>query len=74
MNRYFPILPPIKKKASSPRKVNVAVVGLGFMGITHLQAYRKIKGAHIAAVCDSVRQPINGVMPGVDANIHGAGA
>jgi predicted dehydrogenase len=74
MNRHLPIFKTMKKKPSSPRKVNVAVVGLGFMGVTHLQAYRKIKGARIAAVCDSVRQPINGILPGVDGNIHGAGA
>jgi predicted dehydrogenase len=52
--------------------VNVAVVGLGFMGVTHLKAYQQIKGARIAAVCDSVRAPVNGILPGVSGNIHGA--
>lgn len=60
------------KSSSSPGKVNVAVVGLGFMGVTHLKAYQQIKGARIAAVCDSVRSPVNGILPGVSGNIHGA--
>ena len=38
-----------------PGKVNVAVVGLGFMGVTHLRAYLPLSAAHIVAVCDAVR-------------------
>ena len=55
------------------RKVNVAVVGLGFMGVKHIKAYQKIKGARIVAVCDSVRLPVNGVLAGVAGNISGSG-
>jgi predicted dehydrogenase len=62
------------KTTSSSQRVNVAVVGLGFMGVTHLRAYQSIRGARILAVCDSVRQPVNGVIPGVGGNIHGADA
>ncbi|MEI6176507.1 MAG: Gfo/Idh/MocA family oxidoreductase [Verrucomicrobiota bacterium] len=62
----------MKKIPSSPRKVNVAVVGLGFMGITHLKSYQKIKGARIVAVCDSVREPVNGILTGPGGNIRGA--
>lgn len=54
-------------KTSSP--VNVAVVGLGFMGVTHLRAYLPLKNARIAAVCDAVRLPVNGVLAGVAGNI-----
>ena len=39
---------------SSPR-VNVAVVGLGFMGVTHLRAYLENPQARVAAVCDAAR-------------------
>jgi predicted dehydrogenase len=53
----------------SNREVNVAVVGLGFMGVTHLRAYQQIKAARIAAVCDAVRLPVNGVLAGVAGNI-----
>ena len=53
------------------RKVNVAVVGLGFMGVTHLRAYQRISSARICAVCDAVHRPKNGVLPGVSGNIAG---
>jgi predicted dehydrogenase len=50
-------------------KVNIAVVGLGFMGVTHLRAYLEIESANIVAVCDAVRLPVNGVLEGVAGNI-----
>ena len=49
--------------------MNVAVVGLGFMGVTHLRGYLQAPGARIAAVCDPVRLPINGRLAGVTGNI-----
>jgi len=49
--------------------VNVAVVGLGFMGVTHLRAYQQAAAARIVAVCDAVRLPVNGVLQGVAGNI-----
>jgi predicted dehydrogenase len=49
--------------------VNVAVVGLGFMGVTHLRAYLDNPRARIVAVCDAARLPVNGVLPGVAGNI-----
>src|ERR1035438_7414353 len=54
-------------------RVNVAVVGLGFMGVTHIKAYQQLKAARIVAVCDSVRLPVNGVLAGVTGNITGSG-
>lgn len=53
----------------NPKPVNVAVVGLGFMGVTHLRAYQQVPGARIVAVCDAVRLPVNGVLQGVAGNI-----
>lgn len=59
--------------ASNPQsptgKVNVAVVGLGFMGVTHLRAYLQVPAARIVAVCDAVRLPVNGILQGVAGNI-----
>jgi predicted dehydrogenase len=49
--------------------VNVGVVGLGFMGGTHLKAYQNIPGARIAAVCDAIRLPVDGVIAGVSGNV-----
>jgi len=49
--------------------VNVGVIGLGFMGLTHIRAYRQIKGARIAAICDAVRLPTDGNLSSVAGNI-----
>ena len=40
--------------------INVGIVGLGFMGVTHIKAYRKIEGARVAAICDAYRLPPDG--------------
>ena len=56
-------------KPKNSETVNVAVVGLGFMGVTHLRAYLEAQGARVVAVCDAVRLPVNGVLPGVAGNI-----
>jgi len=53
--------------------VNVAVVGLGFMGVTHIKAYQQLPAARLVAVCDSVRLPVNGVLAGVTGNVTGSG-
>ena len=49
--------------------VNVGIIGLGFMGQTHIKAYRQVPGAHIAAICDAVRLPADGNLTGVAGNI-----
>ncbi len=54
---------------SNSGSVNIAVVGLGFMGVTHLRAYQQQPNARIVAVCDSVRLPVNGMLAGVTGNI-----
>lgn len=56
-------------ETSSNRKVNVAVVGLGFMGVTHLRAYQQAEAARVVHVCDAVRLPVNGVLQTVVGNI-----
>ena len=50
-------------------EINVAVVGLGFMGVTHLKAYQKIPNVRIAALCDAVRLPVDGVLAAAGGNI-----
>jgi predicted dehydrogenase len=54
---------------NASNQINVAVVGLGFMGVTHLRAYQQISNARIVAVCGVSRLPVNGVLPGVAGNI-----
>jgi predicted dehydrogenase len=56
------------------RPVNVAIVGLGFMGLTHIKSYQQLPGTQIVAVCDAVRLPVNGVLAGVSGNITGSDA
>ena len=55
---------------ASGKPVNVAVVGLGFMGVTHLRAYLDNPTARVVAVCDARRVPVNGVLAGVSGNIR----
>ena len=62
------------KSRVSKRQVNVAVVGLGFMGITHIKAYKQLPDARLVAVCDAVRLPVNGVLAGVSGNISSSDA
>ncbi len=59
----------MSSSSTDPKTVNVAVVGLGFMGVTHLRAYLANPLARIVAVCDAVRVPVNGVLAGVSGNI-----
>lgn len=54
---------------ATEKPVNVAVVGLGFMGVTHLRAYLANPLARVVAVCDAVRVPVNGILAGVSGNI-----
>jgi len=51
------------------QKVNVAVVGLGFMGVTHLRSYLNNPQVRVVAVCDATRLPQHGVLRGVAGNI-----
>lgn len=51
------------------KQVNVAVAGLGFMGVTHLRAHLDNPAARVVAVCDATRIPVDGVLPGVAGNI-----
>src|SRR5579859_4191571 len=51
--------------------VNVAVSGLGFIGIKHLQSWQKLKHARIVAVCGGKRLPVNGKLAGVSGNLAG---
>ena len=48
---------------------NVGVIGLGFMGLTHIKAYRQLPGAAIVAICDAVRLPADGNLSSIAGNI-----
>lgn len=59
----------MKSEEPSSEKINVAVVGLGFMGVTHLRAYLDNPAANVVAVCDAARLPVNGILQGVAGNV-----
>jgi predicted dehydrogenase len=50
-----------------------AVLGLGFMGSTHLKALKSIPGAQLAAVVSSDEKKLSGDLTGIQGNIGGPG-
>ena len=59
--------------AKNSQRVNVAVIGLGFMGVTHLRAHLNNPQARVVAVCGLTRLPEKGVLRGVAGNIKKSG-
>jgi predicted dehydrogenase len=49
------------------------VLGLGFMGSTHLKALRAIPGVEVAAVCSLDERALTGDLSGIQGNIGGPG-
>ena len=50
-----------------------AVLGLGFMGSTHLKALRAIPGVEVAAVCSLDERALSGDLTAIQGNIGGPG-
>ncbi|MBK9167370.1 MAG: Gfo/Idh/MocA family oxidoreductase [Bryobacterales bacterium] len=53
--------------------MNIAVLGLGFMGSTHLKAIRNVSSAHLGAVVSSDRKKLEGDLSGIQGNLGGPG-
>lgn len=53
--------------------MNVAVAGLGFMGATHLKAWRQIPGVRVAAVVSSSEAKLSGDLTSIAGNLGGVG-
>ena len=53
--------------------MKIAVLGLGFMGSTHLKAWRQIPEAHLTAVASNNKQRLSGDLSGVAGNLGGPG-
>jgi predicted dehydrogenase len=51
--------------------MRIGVIGLGFMGSTHLQAIARIPGAELAAVMDLDERRLAGDLSGVHGNLGG---
>ena len=53
--------------------MRVAVVGLGFMGSTHIKALKSIPNAQLAAVCSRDEKKLNGDLSAIQGNLGGSG-
>ena len=53
--------------------LNVGIIGLGFMGMTHLKIYTDHPGANLVAVADTVKKRLKGDLSGIQGNILGPG-
>ena len=53
--------------------MRIAVLGLGFMGSTHLKALRAIPGAQLAAVYSGDVTKLSGDLSAIQGNIGGPG-
>jgi predicted dehydrogenase len=53
--------------------MNIAVAGLGFMGSTHLKAWRQIPGVRVAAVVSSSAEKLSGDLTSIAGNLGGQG-
>jgi len=69
--RRFPGFPRVEADTMSGMKLGV--FGLGFMGSTHLKAYRNIPGVELAAVVSDIPQALTGDLSSVQGNIGGPG-
>src|SRR5690348_5525019 len=54
--------------------MRVGVIGLGFMGSTHLKSLLAIPGAELVAVCSRDEAKLTGDLTGIQGNIGGPGA
>jgi predicted dehydrogenase len=48
--------------------VNVGIAGLGFMGMIHYLAYRKVRGANVRAICEKDPQRLGGDWRSIKGN------
>jgi len=53
--------------------MRIAVIGLGFMGSTHLKALRSVHGAELAAVVSGDEKKLAGDLSSVQGNLGGPG-
>src|SRR3954462_4800502 len=53
--------------------VRVGIAGIGFMGKTHFEAYRRVEGAQVSAIFTRDRKKLEGDWTEVRGNFGGAG-
>lgn len=52
--------------------VRIGIIGMGMMGLQHYEAYQKISGAQVAAICDADPQRASGDMSANWSNMGGS--
>jgi predicted dehydrogenase len=62
-------MPTVTPHPSPASPVGVGLVGLGFMGATHIKAYRQVEGCRIAAICNPSGRNLDGDLSKVMGNI-----
>ena len=53
--------------------VNIGIVGIGFMGVTHFKAMRKVKGGRVTAICTRDEKKLQGDWRGIQGNFGASG-
>jgi predicted dehydrogenase len=53
--------------------MRIGVLGLGFMGTTHLKAWKEVPNAQIVAVCSDEPEKLTGDLSSVQGNLGGSG-
>ena len=54
--------------------MRIAVLGLGFMGSTHLKAWKNVPGAELAAVYSNDERKLTGDLSHIEGNLGGKGS
>jgi predicted dehydrogenase len=54
--------------------IRIGIAGVGFMGMIHFLAYRKLRGARVVALCDSNRQRLAGDWTDIRGNFGPPGS
>ncbi|MBC7928827.1 MAG: Gfo/Idh/MocA family oxidoreductase, partial [Bryobacteraceae bacterium] len=53
--------------------MRIGVLGLGFMGTTHLRSWRSVPGAEVVAVCSENPAKLSGDLSSVSGNLGTGG-
>jgi len=53
--------------------INVGIIGIGFMGVTHFKGYKNIANARVVAICDTIEKRLTGDWRDIKGNIGESG-
>lgn len=61
----------VSEHSHPPAVIRIGIIGLGFMGATHVRAWGKVSGARITALCNPSGRHLDGDFSGVSGNVGG---